>query len=185
MGPLYLYAGLLSSTRSFLGCISASWWDLENIYLCKGLCKMLLLIAVAQQAMHHCVMPPSGSTTGKCSSGDSGMWSLSQEHEPAVWGLQCSITNSAVVHAAVKKWCLSLDVINSQCLWLHWRNCSACCHVKSLISLSWLVPHLLSAHNRTQYSRAQLSFNTIHEGSVSFTVSTYLWLLLELPCMFW
>ena len=37
---------------------------------------MLLLIAVAQQAAHPCIMPPNGSTTGNCQSQDSGICNL-------------------------------------------------------------------------------------------------------------
>lgn len=39
----------------------------------RGAPLMLLLIAAAQQAAHPCIMPPNGSTTGKCQSRDFGI----------------------------------------------------------------------------------------------------------------
>lgn len=68
--------GIRASPAAFLGWLSASWWGLENIYPCKGLQWMLLLIAAAQQAALRRIMPPAGSTTGKCQSRDFGIYNL-------------------------------------------------------------------------------------------------------------
>lgn len=78
MGPLDSLQAIWALAAAFLGWVSASWWGLENIYPCEGLQWMLLLVAAAQQAAHPCIMPPNGSSTGKCQSQDFGIYNMKE-----------------------------------------------------------------------------------------------------------
>lgn len=67
------YAGHVSPTKQIcLALLLPPDASGKHISL-RGAPLMLLLIAAAQQAAHPCIMPPNGSTTGKCQSRDFGI----------------------------------------------------------------------------------------------------------------
>lgn len=86
---------------------------------------MLPLIAAAQQATHPCIMPPNGSTIGKCQSRDFGICNLGEaKHVASVSPLSltqhtangtCPLfwTSSGVSHAMQRegKWQLDMNML--------------------------------------------------------------------------